>query len=385
MKDWNGTARKTRPSPKRAKVSRCAFGRGARLAQLAATLFRFAAALAAVTALAGTADAAPDLPFGTAEAAYVVAPRERIWNGTVEAVSRATVSAQTAGRVAELPYDVNDFVEAGAVIVRLTDTEQRAALERAQAALDEAGARVSEASQELELVSSMYRSQTVQRARVDQAKANRDAALGRLDAARSAVAAAQEQLANTQIKAPSEWIVAERHVQIGELVTPGQPLMSGLSLDSLRVKVSVPQSMLEPIRKIGRAFVYVGEQRMAGGKVTFYPIADPVSNTFTVRVNLPARSATLYPGMFIKVGFVVGETQRLLIPAAAVVERSELTGVYVVEDGRVGLRQVRLGRRYGDYVEVLAGLDAGELVALDPVAAGAYGRAQQSGAKDHDE
>ena len=69
---------------------------------------------------------------------------------------------------------------------------------------------------------------------------------------------------------------------------------------------------------------------------------------------------------------MVGETQRLLVPAAAVQYRSELTAVYVVDGDSVALRQVRLGRRYGDAVEILAGLEAGEQVATDPVAAAIY-------------
>lgn len=336
------------------------------------------AAWLAVPLAAGAFGAVPDLPFDTAEAAYEVAPRERIWEGTVEAVNRATVSAQTSGRVAELPYDVDDFVEAGSVIVRLTDTEQRAAVQRARGALGEAEARLAEASQEFERVEGMYRNETVSKARFDQAKANRDAAEARLEAARANLAEAEEQLGYTVVEAPYSGIVSERHVQVGELVTPGQPLMSGLSLESLRVNVSVPQSMIDPIREIGRAFVYVDDKRIEGESLTFFPVADPVSNTFRVRVNLPDRSATLYPGMFVKVGFVVGETRRLLIPAASVVERSELSAVYVVDEaGIVSLRQTRLGRRFGDDVEVLAGLDAGERVALDPVEAGVYAKAQQ--------
>jgi multidrug efflux pump subunit AcrA (membrane-fusion protein) len=74
--------------------------------------------------------------------------------------------------------------------------------------------------------------------------------------------------------------------------------------------------------------------------------------------------------MFVKVGFVTGERDELLVPASAMVERSEVTGVYVVgADGRVALRQVRAGRRIDGRVEILAGLDAGEKVATDPVAA----------------
>jgi multidrug efflux pump subunit AcrA (membrane-fusion protein) len=153
--------------------------------------------------------------------------------------------------------------------------------------------------------------------------------------------------------------------------------MSGLSLESLRINVDVPQSMFEPIREIGRAYVYVGNDAIAAESLTFFPVADPAANTFRVRVNLPEGSATLFPGMFVKVGFVVGETRRLLIPAEAVVRRSELSAVYVVGEERVAFRQVRLGRPYGDDVEVLAGLDEGEHVALDPVRAGIYVKERQ--------
>lgn len=320
------------------------------------------------------------VPFATAEVTYEVAPRERIWDGRIEAVNQATVSAQTSGRIAELPFDVNDFVDAGEVIMRFTDTEQRAALTGSQASLGEAQARYAEADQEFARVSSMFENGTVSKARFDQAKANRDAALARLSAARSGVETAKEQMEYTVVRAPYAGIVARRHVELGELVSPGQPLITGLSLQSLRVNVDVPQSMFHAIRTIGKAFVYVGDERIGGEELTFFPVADAAANTFRVRVDLPDGSATLYPGMFVKVGFVVGETKRLLIPAEAVVRRSELSAVYVARDDQVSLRQVRLGRRYDDSIEVLAGLSEGESVATDPVSAGIFLK-DQSGAK----
>ncbi len=313
-----------------------------------------------------------EVSFETVEVRYEEAPRERVWDGRIEAVNQATVSAQTSGRIAELPFDVNDFVDAGAVVMRFTDTEQRAALTRAQAALEEARARLDEASQEFERVSNMFDNGTVSKARFDQAKANRDASQARLNAARSGVATANEQLEYTVVRAPYAGIVSKRHVQLGELVSPGQPLISGLSLQSLRVNVDVPQGMFHAVRTIGKAFVYVDDERIAAESLTFFPVADDAANTFRVRVNLPDGAATLYPGMFVKVGFVVGETRRLLVPADAIVRRSELSGVYVVQGDAVALRQVRLGRSYGDTVEVLAGLDEGETVAVNPVAAGIW-------------
>jgi len=323
-------------------------------------------------AMASAAPGVAAVPFETVVATLEDAARERVWDGRVEAVNQATVSAQTSGRIAELPFDVNDYVEAGAVLMRFTDTEQKAALAQAEAALQEATARLAEANQEFERFSKMIENNSVSRAAFDQSRANRDAARARLNAARSGVEGAKEQLEYTVIRAPYAGIVSKRHVELGELVSPGQPVISGLSLQSLRVNVDVPQSMFHAIRTIGKAFVYVDDERIAAESLTFFPVADAEANTFRVRVNLPDGAATLYPGMFVKVGFVVGETHRLLVPVEAVVRRSELSGVYVTDGEAVSLRQVRLGRRYGDSIEVLSGLSEGEAVATDPVAAGIW-------------
>jgi len=323
-------------------------------------------------AMASAAPGVAAVPFETVIATLEDAARERVWDGRVEAVNQATVSAQTSGRIAELPFDVNDYVEAGAVLMRFTDTEQKAALAQAEAAQQEATARLAEAHQEFERFSKMIENNSVSRAAFDQSRANRDAARARLNATRSRVEGAKEQLEYTVIRAPYAGIVSKRHVELGELVSPGQPVISGLSLQSLRVNVDVPQSMFHAIRTIGKAFVYVKGERIAAESLTFFPVADAEANTFRVRVNLPDGAVTLYPGMFVKVGFVVGETQRLLVPAEAVVRRSELSGVYVADGDAVALRQVRLGRRYGDSIEVLSGLSEGEAVAIDPVAAGIW-------------
>ncbi len=101
-----------------------------------------------------------------------------------------------------------------------------------------------------------------------------------------------------------------------------------------------------------------------------FPAAASGANTVRVRIDLPAGVTDLFPGMFAKAGFQLGDAPNPVIPASAVIRRSEVTAVYVVTtDGGVALRQLRTGRRIGDSVEVLAGLAAGERIALDPVAA----------------
>ena len=302
-------------------------------------------------------------------------PMERMLDGTVEAVNQATVSAQTAGRVAEINVDVNDYVPVDTIVMRLRSTEQVAGLSQAQAALKEDAARESEAQTRYDRIRDMYSRQVVAKATLDEATAARDATVARLIAARAGLEAAREGVSYTEIRAPYAGVVTQKFVQVGETVAPGTPLISGASLDALRVIVEIPQSIVEQVRGQKRAAVYVDGRRIESTAITFFPSAAPQTNTFRARIDLPRDVQGLAPGMFVKVGFVTGEAQRLMVPRSAVVERSEMRAVYVVApDGRVSLRQVRLGHLRGDRIEILAGLGAGDLVALDPAAAGIRAR-----------
>ena len=126
------------------------------------------------------------------------------------------------------------------------------------------------------------------------------------------------------------------------------------------------------VRRLKQAAIYAGNERIEATKITIFPEAATPSSTFRARLDLPPGALDLAPGMYVKVGLVVGEADHLLIPASAVVERSEVTGVYVLDShGQASLRYVRPGHRFGDQLEILAGLTAGERIALDPVAASA--------------
>jgi len=312
----------------------------------------------------------PVVALQVVAAQLVEGPAERRLDGTLEAVNQGTVSAQTSGRVEAIYYDVNDFVPAGAVILRLRSTEQRVGLAAAAAQVSEATARRAEAESRYRRIADMYARQVVPKATLDSATADRDAAVARLDAAQAAVAGAREGVTYTEIRAPYAGVVTKRLVEVGETVAPGIPLMSGLSLQYLRVSVDVPQSIVDQVRRIRRAAIYVGDRRIEATKVVVFPDASSPSHTFRARLDLPENATDLYPGMFVKVSFVTGETQRLLIPAAALVRRSEVTAVYVVgANGAASMRQVRVGDRIGDDYEVLSGLAPGERIATDPLAA----------------
>lgn len=319
-----------------------------------------------------------DTRLETAEVTLELLSREFRIDGVVEAVNRATVSAQTGGTIEQILVDVDDYVEKGAVIIHLKDVSQQAQLKKAQAGEKEAISHLAKAEDEFERMEDIYAKKVVSKAKMDEATHALTAAKARLESARASLEEAREQLSYTRVKAPYSGIVTERHVEVGENVQPGAKLMTGVSLDELRVIVDVPQSLINKIRVFGKAFVYTeaaigGEQvQVVVDKITVFPIADRASNTFMVRLDLPEGIDGLFPGMFVKASLVTGEKKVLQVPQQSIVYRSELTAVYVVsEDGSINFRHVRLGRTNQDSQIILSGLEAGETVALDPIAAGA--------------
>lgn len=333
--------------------------------------------LVAGNGLAG-ADAA-EFPFDIAQAIYQDVPVQREFDGVVEAVHKSTVSAQTAGRIVEIYFDVDDHVPEGSELIRIHPAEQRARLDQSRANLREAEARSTRAREEQARIKNLFERKLASQADMDRADAELRQAVANVEAVKARTTEAQEQLQYTVITAPYSGVVVARHVQLGETVQVGTPLMTGFSLDALRVTASVPQDFVGAVRQDARAHVQVanGKSIVTSTDLTIFPVADPQSHGFKVRVNLPKGTPGLYPGMFTKVAFEVGKTQRLLIPNSALAQRSEVSGVYVVNAaGQVSLRQVLPGARYGEFIEVLAGLSAGETIALDTTAAAIYRKEQ---------
>ncbi|THD08760.1 efflux transporter periplasmic adaptor subunit [Rhodanobacter lindaniclasticus] len=309
---------------------------------------------------------------------------EQAWDGVVEAVHEAVISAQTNARVVELPHDVGDAVRKGDVLVRFSDVEQKSARHAAQAQIAAAQAAYTEADTSYRRFAEIFGKGFVSKAQLDAERARRDAALAALQSARAQSSQVGQQLDYTVLRAPYDGIVTRRYVQVGEAVQSGppapQPLIALASLQDLRVGVQVPQSAIAAIRRYHAAEVVLDDgRRVAAGKLTVFPYADPQTHSFRVRLELPGDGAGLVPGMTVKVAFASGEAKRLLLPTSALVQRGELVGAYVLGQHDVTLRQLRLGHRHGDRVEVLAGLDDGERVATDPAAAARWLVAQRRG------
>lgn len=289
-------------------------------------------------------------------------------DGVVEAVRQSTVAAQTAGTVTALYYDVGDTVKPGSVIVEISDTEQQARLEQAQAAARAALVNYRDAEQTFNRIDEIYRKELASKAQYDQAKNQFDSAKANYRRARAALKEAKNQISYTKVIAPYGGVVTLRFVEIGEVVAPGTPLMSGVDLDQLRVNIQLPQSYAATVRQHQLAEVMLPDGKtVPAKKLTLFPYADTNTHSFKVRVHLPEQQAGLYPGMLVKVSLPIRTGEALTLPKSALITRSELRAVYVLNNqDQPRLRQVRTGAEKNGNIEILSGLQAGDRVALHP-------------------
>jgi RND family efflux transporter MFP subunit len=211
------------------------------------------------------------------------------------------------------------------------------------------------------------------------AKADFDKSEAAFKSAEANMREAEQNLAYTAIYAPYTGIDVSRAVNVGETVAPGKPLMTGLSLEQLRAQVDIPQQHIGPVRKFKQARIYLDNGTLLEtSNLRIPPAADLQTHSFKVLVNLPAGDHGLYPGTFVKIAFVIGEEERLLVPASAVAHRGEVTGIYVIKEKALEFRHLNLGSLTANqHYPVLAGAATGEKIAADPVAAAAAYKTQQ--------
>lgn len=295
-------------------------------------------------------------------------------DGIVEAVRQSTVSAQIAGRIVAVNFDVGDYVKQGEVIVRIDPRQVTQAAAESQAQVAQARARFEDAKAAFDRTRQLFARRFVSQAALDRAKAELEAAEAQLQASRAGLGVAETTREFATVVAPYSGVVSARLVELGEMASPGTPLMSGFDPREMRVVANIPQYKVGVVRTATAATVEVpaANRRIKAAGITVLPAADPKSLTTKVRLDLPGEQPELSPGMFARAHFVVGRARKLVVPAQAVIRRSEVTAVYVVDDqGVPRLRQVRTGDGGGDdWTEILAGVNPGEKVALDPVKAG---------------
>lgn len=322
------------------------------------------------------------LPFATVEVAYRPVAGGYTVEAAVEAGRESTLAAQVAGRILALQVDAGDSVKQGQLLARIDDSEVRQGIVGNRAQVAQAEANLANTQAQYERAKQLVARKFMSPASLDQAQAAYRAAQAQVAAARAGVAQASATRGFSNITAPFPGLVSARLAQVGEMASLGRPLLTLFDPSTLRVIASVPQEKLEAVRKSGRASIEFQAQTqwVESVSITVLPSADNLTHTSQVRIELPRTVTGIYPGMFARAHFSVSEDRKLMLPQAAILHRSEVTAVYVIKGEQVQLRQVRLGTvDAAGQVEILAGLEAGERIALEPVKAGMFMKKTRAG------
>ncbi len=274
--------------------------------------------------------------------------------GQVATVYQATLSSRIQGTIDKLLVREGTSVKKGQVLIELDRRDVEADLARASAEVDNAGAHLAR-------MKTLFRDDAVSKQEME----NATRAYKVAEANRKAVLA---QLSYTLVKAPFDGVITEKMVEAGELASPGQPLLRMEDPRQLRLEAMVAEGDLKSISRGDKIPVVVDALRpgtLTGVVSQILPAGDPQTHTFMVKVDLPPTPG-LKSGMFGRFQLDKGTSQTLTVPASALVQRGEMTSVFVVgADGIARLRWVKLGRRFEEQAEILSGVDVGERVLLE--------------------
>jgi RND family efflux transporter MFP subunit len=300
---------------------------------------------------------------------------------TLTARETSPLSPEVPGNVEAVLVDIGDPVKAGQALIRLERTNFQLAVNQARAAYAGTEAVIAQAEAQFDQVQKEYRrasnlltEKVIPQTRFDAADAAYKAAREALAAvkeqrnqARAALETAQEHLADAVIRSPIEGVVVDRHVEVGQAVAPGMPVLRIVDQSSLRADVGLPEIDFTRVAKGTYATVEVdafpGEEFPA--KVTVInPMVDRQTRTFRVRIKVPNPTGKLVDGMFARVRLSMGNRTALAIPRDAL---SRLPGsgtcyVFVVEGNRATKRPVKIGTSGDRYIEILDGVVEGDTV-----------------------
>ena len=299
------------------------------------------------------ASASAPVPVRTARVIGSTAPIVTTVSGTIRPVQRAVIAARITGSIVELPVTLGQHVAAGDLLVRLSAAELEARVAQAETQLAQARR---ELARETTLLASG--------AAADDSVKN---LTERVTMAEAALREAQTNLSYTVLRAPFDGVVAKRPAYGGDLATPGTPLLGLEGETPFEIEVPVPETLARALHPGTSLAVSCDDGSFAAPVSEISSAADPVDRNVLVKLGVPG-SAVVRSGEFARVDVPGSSALMLLAPASAITTFGQMERAFVVTpEGRASLRLVTTGARRGDQVEILAGLDAGEQVIVDPI------------------
>lgn len=297
----------------------------------------------------------PDLPSATVQTALVSGGTNQAIEqvvGTVRARNTALVSAKVSGRVKTLVNQIGRAVKAGELLAEIDAAEIAARVEQARAGLDNA-------TRELNRFQKLLDQKAVTLSEFE-------AVESRHRIAKAMVSESETMLSYTRVESPFDGVISRKLTDVGDLASPGRPLVEVEALGSLRFETDLAEALASRIH-LGETLAVQIDGVAAPLRATvaeIAPAANPLSRTLMVKLDLP-QNEDLRAGQFGRLSVPVKGNTNLRVPAAALVRRGQLEILFVAEQGKARLRLVRTGKRLADQIEILAGLEAGETIVTD--------------------
>jgi RND family efflux transporter MFP subunit len=290
-------------------------------------------------------------------------PEAATFVGSLESSDRGILAARIDGRVGKIAVREGDVVQAGQLLLTIEGNPAPHRLAEAEGVSKAAAARLGLAEQTAARYRQLFAREAVTPQEMDRISAELEMARQNQRSAAAAVESARTTLAYTRVTAPYAARLVRREVEEGTTVLPGSPLLVLDRQGVWRVRAQLPETLFGRVAEGDAVSVEIPAvgQTLSGKVAEILPAADPQTRAFEVKVSLAGGNG-LSAGMYARVSLADGARPALLVPAEAIVQRGQLSGLYVVEDGVLHFRLVRTGRRLDDRVEILSGLAAGSTV-----------------------
>ncbi|TNJ41466.1 efflux RND transporter periplasmic adaptor subunit [Tamlana fucoidanivorans] len=287
-------------------------------------------------------------------------------SGKIKAVNSATLSTRAMGYVNRVPVNIGDSVKKGQLLVAIHNADLQAKKAQVDANITEATAAFTNAEKDYMRFKSLFEDQSASQKELDDMTALYEMAKARLEGAKQMKNEVNAQFEYTNITAPFSGVVTRKTIEKGDMANPGQALIAIESPDTFEVLARVPESEISQIKKGIQVNVHVkAANQIITGKVDEVSTsAVQTGGQYLVKIGLDKTKAKILSGMYATVQFPVERKTKsgmVLIAKTAIINKGQLSGVYTVSQSNTALlRWLRLGRTFGEDVEVLSGLQANE-------------------------
>lgn len=288
--------------------------------------------------------------------------------GNVTALQQAQIASRLMGFIRTINVDVGQKVKAGQRLFSVDPTDIQGQVSQANAGLAQAQAALADAKNDYDRFGALYQEEAIPKAQWDKTRLQYQIAQQQLAAAKAGLGTANAQMRYATLTAPFAGVITQKLANVGDLATPGHPVLMLENPDKLQVQTQVPADIYTHLQIGTPVTLSVDNQpgTLAGKVSQLVPAADPMSRSYLVKIDLPATHG-LKSGTFVQVNFTQGQRRGIRVPASAVLDRAGITGVFVVDAQNIAhYRMVRIGDTRNGMTDIQSGLSAGERVVSTP-------------------